>query len=179
MPKLIDTNVMIGASAANPLSSLASIASPLEPELRQLVFNRLTEFADSGDSIVLDLEGHIRSEYEGNMGYSRALRDQEYGLLLLQDLEQTQRINFVTIDWDHAEGAAALPAELAAIVTDKADRKWVAAASAHTELFEGQFPPIVYAAESDWFVIEEVLRQRGFLFERLLPDAWYQSRHQP
>jgi len=178
MPKLIDTNVLIAGSAANPLSGHAGTASPLEPELREIVLSSLTAFADSGDHIVLDLEGQIRSEYEANLGYCPALRDQDYGLLLLQELEQTQRINFVTIGWDATEGAASLPQELTVIVTDRADRKWVAAALAHSQLYENVFPPIVYAAESDWFIIEHQLAAEGFLFERLLPEAWYQKRHQ-
>jgi hypothetical protein len=175
MPKLIDTNVLIAASARNPLSNVAGIASPPEPELREQVFQWLIAFADSDHQIVLDLEGYIRSEYEANLGYSTALRDQEYGLLLLQDLEQNQRINYVTIESDPEEGAARLPAHLAVIVTDRADRKWVASALAHSQLYDGVFPPIVYAAESDWYVIEDALGREGYLFERLLPDDWYNN----
>lgn len=175
MPKLIDTNVLIAACATNPLSELASKASPLDPELRIKVFKDLVKFADSGEHIVLDLEGHIRSEYGNKMGYGTALRDQEYAILLLQEFEQTSRINYVTIEFDELEGGAGIEPELHPIVSDKADRKWIASAVSHRELYDGVVPPIVYAAESDWYFIKSDLRERGFHFEQLLPDEWYQS----
>jgi hypothetical protein len=175
MPKLIDTNVLIAASASNPLSDLASTASPADPELRKKVLDDLLAFADSGDQIVLDLEGHIRSEYGNKMGYSTALRDQHYGIQLLQELDQTSRINYVTIEYDEFEGGASIEPELHPIVSDKADRKWIASAVSHRELYDGVVPPIVYAAESDWYFIESELGERGFLFERLLPKDWYKS----
>ncbi len=178
MPKLIDTNVLLAATASNPLSGLASEVEPPEPELRKLVFEYVVIFSESDDHIVLDLEGHIRSEYGNKMGYDTSLRDQDYGILFLQDLEQTGRINYVSIDFDHVQECAVLDPELDSIVSDRADKKWIAAAASHKCLYENVTPPVVYAAESDWYVIEDQLGEKGFLFERLLPEEWYQSRHQ-
>lgn len=61
------------------------------------------------------------------------------------------------------------------LVTDREDRKWVACALAAQILF-GQVPPIVYGAETDWFIAEVQLRGIGLCFQRLLPDDWYTSR---
>jgi hypothetical protein len=180
MPKLIDTNVMLAASAIyNDLSALVEHASPPDVALREAVYDALRAFEESDELIVLDEEGLIRAEYERNMPFNQHMQSQEYGLLVLQKKLDYDQVNWVIVEVREGNGErlGIIADDLAQIVTDREDHKWIASASSHQVLYE-TVPPIVYGAESDWFVIEDALRQRGFLFERLLPDAWYQSRHQ-
>lgn len=181
MPKLIDTNVMLAASAiSSDLSALVLDASPPDIALREIVYDALKQFEESDELMVLDDEGLIREEYERNMPFNSQMQSQEYGLLVLQKKLDNNQVNWVTIDVREGNGEriGVISDELALIVTDREDQKWIASASSHNILHES-FPPIVYGAESDWFLIEVQLGELGFLFERLLPDEWYHSRHQP
>ena len=67
-----------------------------------------------------------------------------------------------------------IDAELASLQIDKADRKWVAAAKYHFQ-FEGLFPPIAYAGETDWYKCQEELMKHGYCFHQLLPNEWYKA----
>ena len=60
---LVDTNVMLAASAISELSNVAARAMPREIELRELVYEWLVSFELSDDSIVLDDVGLVRDEY--------------------------------------------------------------------------------------------------------------------
>lgn len=180
MPKLIDTNVMLAASAIySDLSALIEDASPPDVALREAVYEALRAFEESDELLVLDEEGLIRAEYERNMPFNQQMHSQEYGLLVLQKKLDYNHVSWVTIEVleGNGERIGVIPEELAQIVTDREDHKWIASASSHQVLYE-IVPPIVYGAESDWFVIEDVLRGRGFSFERLLPKTWYEGRHQ-
>lgn len=172
---LIDTNVMMAASAISDLSGLSEYAMPLEPEYREIVFEWLAGFDQSDDSIVLDDEGLIWDEYYDNMPFN--MREQEYGLLLLQSKIDNGLVDYVTIETIEANGEhiAILEPKLEGIVTDRDDRKWVACALA-ARIIYGAVPPIVYGAETDWLVIEDRLQAIGLQFIRLLPDAWYEER---
>lgn len=181
MPKLIDTNVMLAASAIHSdLSALVEDASPPDPELREMVYRALLAFEESDELLVLDEEGLIHAEYERNMPFNHRMHSQEYGMLVLQNKQDRNQVSWVTIDVleGNGERLGVIDEELAKIITDREDRKWIASALSHDVLY-GQVPHIVYGAESDWYVIEDSLISRGFLFERLLPEEWYQSRHQP
>lgn len=176
---LIDTNVMLAASAKyDPLSRLSTEAEPQEDELRSLVFNWLYRFEKSEDSIVLDEEMLIRDEYERNMPFNCYMQAQEYGLQVLQLKHDQGMVEYVPLDIlvGNGERIAFLPTELSTIVTDREDRKWVAASKSAFTLLE-MTCPIVYGAESDWYHIEKALIPHGIIFCRLLPDDWYISRH--
>ncbi len=172
---LVDTNVMVAASAIHELSNLAVRAMPQEIELRELVFDWLVEFDQSNQRIVLDEEGLVRQEYDANMGFN--MREQEYGMQVLQSKLDRNLAIYVPIDSLVANGEhiAVLDPAHEALVRDRDDRKWVACAQATNVLF-GQVPPIVYGAETDWFIAEVQLREIGLCFERLLPDDWYTSK---
>lgn len=175
---LIDTNVMLAASAIfNDLSNLANEASPVEAELREIVFNTLKNFEESDDRLVLDYEGSIRDEYERNMPFNTAMQTQEYGMLVLQKKLDYNEVDLVTIDVHDANGEriAKIDPDLENIVTDREDRKWVASAVAHRELLHSE-SPIVYGAETDWFQIEEQLAEYGIQLKRLLPIEWYKNK---
>jgi hypothetical protein len=172
---LIDTNVMMAASAVRELSNVAMRAMPREVELREQVFEWLAAFDQSDNRIVLDDVGLIRDEYEGNLPHN--WREQEYGMQVLQSKIDRSQVEIVPIDSLQANGEhiAMLEPQHEKLVTDRADRKWVACALA-AYVLHGVVPPIVYGAESDWYVAEEPLREIGLCFVRLLPDNWYQKK---
>ena len=171
---LIDTNVMMAASAVRELSNVATLAMPREVELRELVFEWLAAFDLSDTRMVLDDAGLIQHEYGRNLPYN--WQEQEYGLQVLQSKLDRTQVEFVPIDTLEANGEhiAVLTPQHEALVSDRADRKWVACALAADEL-HGMVPPIVYGAESDWYVAEAQLKAIGLCFVRLLPDEWYQA----
>jgi hypothetical protein len=180
MPRfLIDTNVMLAASACVELSALAEHAMPTELPLRETVYRWLVEFDEGDARMVLDDDGLIRGEYENNMHYNRATYEQEYGMRVLQNKIDRYQADHVPLDAHTSSSGEMeyLSDELCGIVTDRADRKWVAAAHAAEVLF-GEVPPIVYGAESDWYEIEHALRPHRISFVRLLPDDWYEQRRQ-
>lgn len=174
---LVDTNVMLAASAVhNLLSNLAVEAMPRELELRQLVYDWLCEFDVSDHVILMDEEFLIRDEYERNMPFNREMRDQEYGLQVLQYKLDRGLVEYVPVEVLEANGEriAILTDELTSIVTDREDRKWVAAAHSAKNYFDVT-SPIVYGAESDWYAIENDLLPHGITLHRLLPITWYES----
>ena len=172
---LVDTNVMLAASAVFELSNLAVRAMPQEIDLREVIYEWLADFDQSDRRIVLDEAGLVRDEYERNMPFN--LREQEYGMQVLQHKLDRNLADYVPIDSLEANGEhiAVLDPAHEELVTDREDRKWVACALAAQILF-GQVPPIVYGAETDWFIAEAQLRGIGLCFQRLLPDDWYASR---
>jgi len=172
---LVDTNVMLAASAVSELSNQAMRAMPQEIELREMIFEWLADFDQSDRRIVLDEEGLVRDEYERNMPFN--LREQEYGMQVLQSKLDRNLADYVPIDSLEANGEhiALLDPAHEALVEDREDRKWVACALAAQILFD-QVPPIVYGAETDWFIAEAQLRGIGLCFQRLLPDDWYTAR---
>lgn len=171
---LIDTNVMLAASAyADALSDLLIRAMPKEEEYRELVYIWLRDFQDSPNGIILDESGCIEHEYNRNMPFNRAMKNQEYGLQVLQTKWDNCLVEYVPIDVIDANGEriAILPEIFAALVTDREDRKWVASAIS-AKLMDID-APIVYGAESDWFHIQNDLTALDILFHRLLPNEWY------
>lgn len=177
---LVDTNVMLAASAIFDMASdVAMRAMPQEIELREIVYNWLVDFESSDNEIVIDDEGLIRHEYERNMPYNTASYEQEYGLQVLQN--KLDRCLAIPVPIDvligNGERIARLPYELESIVTDREDRKWVAA-SISTKVLHGDIPPIVYGAESDWYAIEKQIAEHDVHLLRLLPEYWYVAENQ-
>lgn len=172
---LVDTNVMLAASAVQELSNVAVRAMPQEIELREMIYNWLADFDQSNRRIILDEEGLVRDEYERNMPFN--MYGQEYGMQVLQNKLDRNLAEYVPINSLKANGEhiAVLDPAHEALVTDREDRKWVACALAAQILFD-QVPPIAYGAETDWFIAEKKLIAIGLLFQRLLPDAWYNAR---
>jgi hypothetical protein len=172
---LVDTNVMLAASSVSELSNVALRAMPREVELRETIYEWLVRFDQSDDRMVLDDVGLVRNEYERNMPHN--WREQEYGMYVLQSKIDRMQVDDVPIDSLEANGEhiARLDPAHEVLVTDREDRKWVACALAAQILFD-QVPPIVYGAETDWFMAEEQLKGIGLCFQRLLPDDWYTSR---
>jgi len=169
---LIDTNVLMAASALGEVSAVAARAMPREIELREIVYQWLENFDLSEDVIVLDELGLIRDEYERNLPFN--YREQEYGLRVLQAKIDRCLVEYVPIDAVRGNGehVAVIDPELEQIVTHRNDRKWVAAAVSALDCL-GVSPPIVFGAESDWIIAKAGLEARGFKLMPLLPEAWY------
>jgi hypothetical protein len=174
---LIDTNVLLAASAFEPSSTMAKDAMPLEIELREQVFKRLMDFEKSDDRLVLDIEGSIWEEYERNLPRYTSKGQQEYAWMVILHKQTTSAVSHVTIDIHDGNGerVALVNPPLDNLVADREDRKWVAAALSHMEI-HNQDAVIVYGAETDWFKIEDQLKENGINLERVLPHDWYQ-RH--
>ncbi|WP_339064493.1 hypothetical protein [Teredinibacter turnerae] len=172
---LIDTNVMLAASAVGALSNVADRAMPHEIELRERVFEWLVNFEESDEKLVLDESGLVRAEYERNLPFN--YQEQEYGMLVLQNKLDLNLVEHVPIETLEANGEhiALLEAEHEALVADREDRKWIACALS-TSILHEEFPPIVYGAETDWYIAHDALTAIGIAFVRLLPDAWYEDR---
>lgn len=172
---LVDTNVMLAASAISELSNVATRAMPREIELREIIYEWLVAFDQSDDRIVLDDVGLVLDEYDRNMPHN--WREQEYGMMVLQSKIDRMQVHDVPIESLKANGEhiAVLDPAHEGLVTDREDRKWVACALAAQILLD-EVPPIVYGAETDWFVAEEQLKGIGLCFQRLLPADWYTSR---
>lgn len=172
---LIDTNVMLAAGAIQESSNYHQNAMPREVELREIVYRWLSEFERSDSHIVMDEEGLVWDEYDRNMPFNRF--GQEYGMQVLQNKLDRNQVEYMPINTVEANGEhiAVLAPRHEAMVPDREDRKWVACALAALILHE-QAPPIVYGAETDWFMAEPQLSSIGLRFERLLPDDWYTER---
>lgn len=172
---LVDTNVMLAASAVSSFSSAAARAMPREIELREMIYEWLVIFDQSDDRIVLDDVGLVRAEYERNMPYN--WQEQEYGMYVLQNKIDHMQVDHVPIDTleGNGEHIAVLDPAHEAIVTDREDRKWVACALAALILFN-ESPPIVYGAETDWHIARQHLEAIGICLQPLLPENWYTSR---
>lgn len=172
---LVDTNVMLAASAISELSNVATRAMPREIELRELVYDWLLNFDLSDDRIVLDEVGLVLAEYERNMPHN--WQEQEYGMKVLQNKIDHMQVDHVLIDTFEGNGEhiAVLDSAHEAIVTDREDRKWVACALAALILF-GESPPIVYGAETDWHIAKKQLEAIGICVQPLLPADWYLAK---
>lgn len=149
---------------------------PHEDGLRQHVHDWLAAFDQSDDGLVLDDASLIMDEYDRNLPFSQTLHRQEYAMEVVQRKLDRGLIKYVPIKVLEANGerVAVLPEEFEQIVTDREDRKWIAAARAASK-YLGITAPIVYAAESDWFHTESALRHYGIVFCRLLPGTWYKK----
>ncbi len=172
---LVDTNVMMAASAISELSRVFAEAMPQEIELRELVYKWLVSFDQSDDWIALDEEGLIRDEYERNLPFNAL--GQEYGMQVLQSKLDRSQVIYLPIEALEANGehVAVLKPEHEVLVNDRADRKWVASALSARTLCEIT-PPIVYGAETDEHMAESQLIAIGLRFRRLLPEEWYEKR---
>jgi hypothetical protein len=179
---LIDTNVLMAASAAVDTASdaLKKRSMPIDLLQRRDVLRWVKNFEmDLNAYLVLDEQGTIQSEYFDQLPFNEEQRDQEYGILVWQEKFQTKKVHEVPIDLashpHDLDRAAKLPPALEAIVTQSDDRKWVAAVVSTKQYLEIN-PPIVYAAETDWFKLKDDLLTHDVHVTALLPNAWYEQR---
>ncbi|OYT94491.1 MAG: hypothetical protein CFE49_17945, partial [Pseudomonas sp. PGPPP3] len=67
---VVDTNVLIAASAGHPVNPTDIDATPDDPLLRTKVWQWLDEFHSSPTRLVLDLGGEIFGEYCRKLGFN-------------------------------------------------------------------------------------------------------------
>ena len=166
--RVVDTNVLLVASAADSASPFGAEATPIEEaDLRQQVLDWLHAFeSDPQRQLVLDYGWDICSEYQNK------LSEQDYGWLALMAKRDRNEVQWVGLEHD-SDGHALLAPDMAAAVTDLADRKIVAAALA--ALADGQHCQISNACDTDWLDCKDALAGAGLAVEHLLPD-WIAAR---
>lgn len=156
---VIDTNVLLVASAADPHSPFSG--SDLPPDLQAQVFEWLVSFRqDPAQVLVLDDWFRIYDEYRNK------LTEQDYGLQVVSEKMNHARLVPVAYDTD---GAALVPPNFSSL--DPSDRKLLAALIAAPA---GSC--LVNATDTDWLAIERALDQEGLRVLHLL-DAWLRSKH--
>lgn len=164
---VVDTNVLIAASAADPTNPEDIDATPEEPEWRRIVWEWLNGFDSCTSKLVLDGDGKIYDEYCNKLGY------QSYGRQVVIHKWSTICYEQVQVAYD-GDGDAVLPTALAPVIHDHADRKMVAAALASLAAFgEGC---VAFAGDTDWHDWEDALTQRGVLLEPII-EAWSRAKH--
>lgn len=168
---VVDTNVLIVASAADDGSPFQPDATPVqEAALRRQVLDWLQAFEhDAGRSVVLDWDWHICSEYQNKLNL-----EQDYGWLAIMAKRDRNEVVWVGIEVD-ANGHATLPAGLRHAVTDLEDRKMVAAVLAANA--DGHECRLVNACDTDWLDCKQALEDAGVQLHQLLDD-WLRTRHQ-
>lgn len=163
---VVDTNVLIAASAADPLHPKDIDATPSDPALRQQVWQWLTAFDQSDCRLVLDEAGEIYKEYNHKLGFN------DYGIQVVMNKWSTAAVDNVYVEYDD-QGNGVLPDELMPVVHDLADRKIVAAALAAEQQY-GE-TPIAFAGDTDWHEWEDALAQHGLILEPLI-EEWSRAK---
>jgi hypothetical protein len=164
---VIDTNVLIAASAADP-SDLAGIdATPRDPALRLQVWQWLSDFEQSKSRLVLDYNGEIYSEYRNKLGFN------DYGTQVVMHKWSTAAVDDVLVEYD-VNGDGVLPVALEPVVHDRADRKIVAAAlRSHSDFGEGC---IAFAGDTDWHGWETELLAHQLILEPII-EEWSRLKY--
>lgn len=164
---VVDTNVLIAASSADPTRPSKIDATPADPALRQEVWAWLDRFASSESRVVLDGQDRIMGEY------CRKLDFNDFGRQVILAKMSTSAADFVDLEYDR-DDEAVLPKALAAIVHDGADKKMVAAALASHGCFgEGC---VAFAGDTDWHDWETSLAAHNILLEPII-KAWSRKKH--
>lgn len=164
---VVDTNVLIAASAADPVHPTDIDATPADPHIRKAVWDWLDEFQQSETRLVLDEAGKILAEYNNKLGFN------DFGIQVVMHKWSTVAVDDVPVAYDN-EGHGVLPDPLRASIHDAADRKMVAAAlAAHTLHGEGC---IAFAGDTDWHGWEAALTEHQVLLEPII-EAWSREKY--
>ncbi len=164
---VVDTNVLIAASAADPVHPKDIDATPTDPTLRMLVWKWLSEFEQSDCRLVLDGAGEIYKEYNRKLGFN------DFGIQVVMHKWSTAAVDDVSVDFD-ADGHGVLPDALSPVVHDAADKKMVAAAlAAHALYGEGC---VAFAGDTDWHDWERDLASHQVELEPII-EAWSRQKH--
>ena len=164
---VVDTNVLIAASAIDAGSPIARDATPDDPVLRKKVWDWLSDFQQSESHLVLDGQGGIEAEYAKKLGFN------DFGRQIVKYKWDTCAVDLVSVDYDQ-NGNGVLDEPLQTVIHDRADRKMVAAAldalTIHGE------STIAFAGDTDWHDWEGPLGQHNVLLEPII-EAWSRQKH--
>lgn len=156
---VVDTNVLLVASAAHPFSPFDH--SDVPADLQEEVFEWLAAFrADGSRKMVWDDWFKIYDEYRNK------LSDQDFGLQVVKEKMATAA-RFVPVDYD-GDGNGVVPAPFASF--DPSDRKLLAAL-----LFDTAQTSLVNATDTDWLEIEDELHAAGATVEHIL-ETWLRAK---
>lgn len=164
---VVDTNVLIAASAADPTHPSDIDATPADPLQRMRVWQWLDVFQASRSRMVLDMAGGILGEYKKKLGFN------DFGIQVVMHKWSTDAVDNVDVAYDeHGHGVLQLP--LLAVIHDEADKKIVAAAlDAHKRHGEGC---IAFAGDTDWHDWEADLLANNVTLEPIIED-WSRQKH--
>lgn len=164
---VIDTNVLIAASAADPILPSKVDATPDDPVLRKSVWDWMVSFEQSESRLVLDFDQKIYEEYGKKLGFN------DYGIQVVMHKWSTAAVDNVSVDYDE-NGDGILPATLEPVVHDLADRKIVAAALAsHVHFGEGC---VAFAGDTDWHGWETDLLAHHLILEPII-EEWSRQKY--
>jgi len=166
--RVVDTNVLIVASAADDGSPFRPEATPVEEaQLRQRVLDWLINFeADAGCHVVLDYDWRICGEYRNK------LTDQDYGWMAIMAKNDRNEVVWIAIDVD-VDGHGVVPDRVAPAITDLADRKMVTAVLA--ALGAGHTCKLTNACDTDWLDCANTLAELGIETEHIIED-WLRTK---
>lgn len=164
---VVDTNVLIAASAGDPQDPKDIDATPEDPSLRLKIFCWLDAFRASPSHLVLDEVGKILKEYRNK------LDEQDFGVQVVIHKWSTSAVDNVRVEYD-ANGHGCLPDTLAPAIHDREDRKMVATCLA--ALVTHGSCLIAFAGESDWIGWERALLQHGVELDPIIED-WVRRKY--
>lgn len=164
---VVDTNVLIAASAADPTHPKDIDATPDDPTERQKVWQWLDVFQKSESRLVLDLAGEIYNEYTNKLGFN------DFGIQVVMHKWSTAAVDNVDVAYDgYGHGILQLP--LLSFIHDDADKKMVAAAlDSHRKYGEGC---VAFAGDTDWHDWETDLLANNVLLEPII-EIWSRQKH--
>jgi len=164
---VVDTNVLIAASAADPIHPKDIDATPDDPTERQKVWQWLDVFQKSESRLVLDLAGEIYNEYTNKLGFN------DFGVQVVMHKWSTAAVDNVDVAYDE-HGHGVLQPPLLAVIRDNADKKMVAAAlDSHRRYGEGC---VAFAGDTDWHDWEADLLANNVLLEPII-ENWSRQKH--
>lgn len=163
---VVDTNVLIAASAIDATSAIARDATPSDPNLREKIRQWLSEFEASDSRLVLDGEGGIEKEYGHKLGFN------DYGRQVVMHKWDRCAVDQVSVEYDK-DGDGILEEPLQTVVHDRADRKMVAAAL-DAQIMHGECT-IAFAGDTDWHGWAPDLKKAGLNLEPIIPE-WSQAK---
>ena len=164
---VVDTNVLIAASAADPMHPKDIDATPTDPALRMQVWQWLSDFQAGAARMVLDSAGGILSEYNNKLGFN------DFGIQVVMHKWSTAAVDNVNVVYDE-HGHGILQPPLLGVIHDNADKKMVAAAlDSHRQYGEGC---VAFAGDTDWHDWEADLLASNVLLEPIIED-WSRQKH--
>jgi hypothetical protein len=164
---VVDTNVLIAASAANPTHPTDIDATPDDPAIRWRVWEWLDRFQSSDSRLVLDCGQEIQSEYRNKLGFN------DFGIQVVMYKWDTVAVDLVDLE-PSVDGYRVLPEAVIRTMHDLADHK-VAAAAYVAENTLGECP-IAFAGDTDWHGWEAVLADHGICLEPVIED-WSRAKY--
>lgn len=157
---VLDTNVLLVASAAHPFSPWDD-ANHVPAEEQAAVFEWLSTFrADASRTIVFDDWLSIYEEYRNK------LTDQDYGL---QVVHEKMQASMRQVDLEREDDGTPLVPE-GFRNFDRSDRKFLAAALSDPETIA-----IVNAADTDWLYFEKELNAAGVKVVHVI-EGWLREQ---